>query len=82
MVKLSLVLYNDTTPVKRGQHCTMYYTHLYGEIRKLIILLYMVFDEMTLPSRHRIRKSITIIGQRVTTRSLGIFGFVFFIRED
>ena len=22
----------------------MYYTHLYGEIRKLIILLYMVFD--------------------------------------
>ena len=31
------------TLVKRGQHCTMYYTHLYGEIRKSIILLYMVF---------------------------------------
>ena len=28
----------------RGQHCTMYYTHLYGEIRKSTILLRMVFD--------------------------------------
>ena len=44
MVKLSLVLYDDT--LKRGQHCTMYYTHLYDEIRKLIILLYRVFDNM------------------------------------
>ena len=51
-LKLSLVLYNDTlakaivpTPVKRGQHCTMYYTHLYGEDRKLIILLYRVFEQ-------------------------------------
>ena len=41
MVKLSLVLYDDTR--KRGQHCTMYYTHLYGEIRKSIILLYIIF---------------------------------------
>ena len=51
MVKLSLVLYDDTlaknvvpTPVKRGHHCIMYYTHLYGEIRKSIILLSIIFD--------------------------------------
>ena len=41
MVKLSLVLYDDT--LAKALHCTMYYTHLYGEIRKLIILLYRVF---------------------------------------
>ena len=29
----------------------MYYTHFYGEIRKFIILLYMVFGSMIQPKR-------------------------------
>ena len=33
------------TPVKRLHNCIMYYKHLYGEIRKLTILLYMVFAD-------------------------------------
>ena len=37
----------------------MYYTHLYGEIRKSIILLYIVFGIITI---YGIRRSLIVIG--------------------
>ena len=40
----------------KGHHCIMYYTHLYGEIRKSIVWLYMIITHTSLdnyPSKHK-----------------------------